>query len=133
MKTMQTIINPIHNPSKEILLNTDFYKTIYANQLTSNDIGKIIYFIHNRGISCRKITKLIDTHFTHSAIDNNSSAKALISHFEFPMYIETSRDKLFDTATRIILDNDKGNKKPESVLEFFSNRDLVLYTSKLLE
>ena len=55
MQTMQTI-NPINNPSREMLLNTDFYKTIYANQLTSNDIVKKIYFIHNRGISCRIIS-----------------------------------------------------------------------------
>jgi len=132
MKTIKTIINPIDNPSREILLNTDFYKTIYANQLTSNDIGKKIYFIHNRGISCRKITKLTDRHFTHSAIDNNSSAEALISHFEFPMYMDISLDKLFDTATRIILDNCIGNKNPDSVLSFFSNRDLVLHTSVFL-
>ena len=133
MQTMQTI-NPINNPSREMLLNTDFYKTIYANQLTSNDIGKKIYFIHNRGISCRIISKLTDTHFTHSALDNSSIAENLISYFKVePMYIDTSRDKFFDTTARIILDSQCGNKKSESVMGFFSNCDLVFYTSKLLE
>jgi hypothetical protein len=129
MKTMQTNINP----TRELLLNKDFYKTIYANQLCKNDINKNIYFIHNRGISCRKITKLTNRHFTHSAIDNNSSAEALISHFEFPMYMDISRDKLFDISTRIILDNNSGNKKTNSVMEFFNNRYLVSYTSSFLE
>jgi hypothetical protein len=129
MKIMQTNINP----TRELLLNKDFYKTIYANQLCKNDINKNIYFIHNRGISCRKITKLTNRHFTHSAIDNNSSAEALISHFEFPIYMDISRDKLFDASVRIILDNAAGNKKTNSVMEFFNNQYLVSYTSSFLE
>lgn len=128
MKTMQTNINP----TKEILLNKDFYKTIYANQLCQNDINKNIYFIHNHGISCRKITKLTNRHFTHSGINDSSKAEALISHFEFPMYMDISRDKLFDITTRVILDNNAGNEKTDSVLSFFSNRDLVSYTSRFL-
>ena len=133
MKTMQTIFSAINNPSREMLLNTDFYKTIYANQLTSNDIGKKIYFIHDNSVYCRILNNLTDTHFTHSSIDNSSKAIVLISHFDFPMYIENDRDKLFDTTIRIILDNNVGNEKPDSVLAFFSNRDLVFYTGKFLE
>jgi hypothetical protein len=51
MKTMHTNINT----SREILLNKEFYKTIYANQLTTNDIGKKVYFIHSDDITCRII------------------------------------------------------------------------------
>lgn len=129
---MKTMANIIDNPTRDMLYNIRFYKSVYANELTQNDIGKNIYFIHNRGISCRKITKLTNRHFTHSAIDNNSSAEALISHFEFPMYMDISRDKLFDIAIRVILDNNSGNEKMDSVLSFFSNRDLVSYTSRFL-
>jgi len=130
---MKNIDHTMKNLNAERLQNPGLYKTIYANELTNTDIGKKVYFIHNRGISCRKITKVSDNHFTHSAIDNNSSAEALISYFKFPMYMDISRDKLFDTSVRIILDNDHGNRKPDSVLRFFSNSDLVLYTSRLLE
>ena len=121
------------NLNVETLQNPGLYKTIYANELTINDIGKKVYLIHRYGISCRKITKVSDKHFTHSALDNSNKAESLISHFVFPMYMNTSRDKLFDTSVRIILDNQIGNKKPDSVLEFFSNRDLVFFTSMLLE
>lgn len=130
---MKTIVNTINNLTRDILCNTGLYKVIYANELTSNDISKKIYFIHSHGIICRKITKLTDIHFTHSGINDFSKAEVLISHYNFPMYIDISRDKLLDTTTRIILDNNAGNQKPDSVLSFFSNRDLVLYASKFLE
>ena len=133
MKTMQVINHAMKNINLETLQNPGFYKTIYANQLTSNDIGKKIYFIHYNGVYCRILNKLTNTHFTHSSLDNSSKSIVLISHFHYPMYIENDRDKLFDTTVRIILDNGIGNKKPDSVLEFFSNRDLVFYTSRLLE
>ena len=62
-----------------------------------------------------------------------NNAECLISYFEFPIYIDISRDKLFDTTVRIILDNTAGNKKLDSVMEFFNNRYLVSYTSSFLE
>jgi hypothetical protein len=129
---MKTMVNIIDNPTRDILHNIGFYKTVYANELTSNDIGKKIYFIHQHGISCRKISNVSDTHFTHSSLDDSSAAESLIHHFHSPMYMETSRDKLFDTATRIILDNQYGNDKQVSILNFFRNRDLILHTSNLL-
>ena len=130
---MKTIVNVITHATIDMLYNRGFYKTIYANELTSNDIGKKVYFIHSDDITCRIINKLTDTHFTHSGINDSSKAEVLISHYDFPMHMDTSRDKLFDTATHIILDNQYGNKKSESILSFFSNRDLVLYASKFLE
>lgn len=129
---MKTMVNIINNLTRDMLDNNGFYKTVYANELTPNDIGKKIYFIHHHGISCRKISNVSHTHFTHSSLDDSSAAESLIHHFHCPMYMETSRDKFFDTAIRIILDNQYRNQKPESVLSFFSNRDLVLYTSTLL-
>ena len=133
-KTMQSIDHTIKNIDSETLKNPGFYKEIYPNNLTSKNIGQKVYFTHSHGISCRIISKLSDTHFTHSSIDCSSTAEVLISYFKVvPMYIDTSRDKLFDTTVSIILDNNIGNKKPESVMRFFSNRDLVLYTSGLLE
>jgi len=133
LQTMRVINHTIKNINSQTLQNSGFYKKIYANKLTTKNIGQKIYFIHSHGISCRILTKLTNTHFTHASLDDSSKAEVLISYFDYPMYIETTRDKLFDTSIRIILDNDIGNKKPESVLEFFSNRDLVFYTSRLLE
>lgn len=130
---MKTIDNTIKKLNTDLLDNNGFYKTVYANELTTNDIGKKIYFIHCHGITCRKINKLTDTHFIHSGINDSSKAEVLISYYDFPMHMDISRDKLFDTATRIFLDNNVGNQKPDSILSFFSNRDLVLYTSRFLE
>ena len=129
---MKTMVNIIENPTRDMLYNIGFYKGVYANELTSNDIDKQIYFIHNHGISCRKISNVSDTHFTHSSLDKSSAAESLIHHFHSPMYMDISRDKLFDIAIRVILDNNSGNEKMDSVLSFFSNRDLVSYTSRFL-
>lgn len=130
---MKNIDHTMKNLNAERLQNPGLYKTIYANELTINDIGQKIYLVHRYGISCRKITKVSDRHFTHSALDDSNKAESLISYFEFPIYMDISRDKLFDTSVRIILDNDHGNRKPDSVMRFFSNNDLVFYTSRLLE
>uniref|UniRef100_A0A6C0DAV6 Uncharacterized protein n=1 Tax=viral metagenome TaxID=1070528 RepID=A0A6C0DAV6_9ZZZZ len=130
---MKTIDYTMKNLNVETLQNPGLYKTIYANELTINDIGKKVYLIHRYGISCRKITKVSDRHFIHSALDNSNKAESLISYFVFPMYMNTSRDKLFDTSIRIILDNAAGNNKLDSVMEFFNNRYLVSYTSSFLE
>jgi hypothetical protein len=130
---MKIIDHTIKNLSIELLRNSGFYKIIYANQLTLNDIGKKIYLVHRYGIFCRKITKVSDRHFTHSALDDSNKAETLISYFVFPIYMDISRDKLFDISTRIILDNTAGNKKTNSVMEFFNNRYLVSYTSSFLE
>ena len=129
---MKMIDHTIKNLSIELLHNSGFYKIIYANQLTINDIGQKIYLVHRYGISCRKISKVSHRHFTHSELDDSNNAESLISHFEFPMYMDIIRDKLFDIATHIILDNNAGNEKTDSVLSFFSNRDLVSYTSRFL-
>ena len=130
---MKIIDHTIKNLSIELLHNSIFYKIIYANQLTLNYIGKKIYLVHRYGISCRKISKVSDRHFTHSALDDSNKAESLISYFVFPIYMDISRDKLFDASVRIILDNAAGNKKTNSVMEFFNNRYLVSYTSSFLE
>lgn len=127
MKTMQ-----IAKPTIELILNPDFYKPIHATDLTVKSIGQIVFFIHKYGITSRIITKSSHTHFTHSSLDETSSAESLIQYFDGVMYIDISRNKLFDTATRIILDNQYGNEKSESVMGFFSNRDLIFHTSCLL-
>lgn len=136
MKTMQpirAIDHSIKNINLETIQNPGFYKKIHANNLTSKNIGQKIYFVHDHCVYCRLLTKLTNTHFTHSSLHDSSKAHVLISYYDFPIYIENNRDKLFDTTVRIILDNNVGNEKPGSVLAFFSNRDLVFYTSKLLE
>jgi hypothetical protein len=130
---MKMIDHTMKHLSIELLHNSGFYKIIYANQLTINDIGQKIYLVHRYGISCRKISKVSHRHFTHSELDDSNNAESLISYFEFPIYIDISRDKLFDTTVRIILDNTAGNKKVDSVMEFFNNRYLVSYTSSFLE
>jgi len=122
----------IKNMKLETIMNPDLYKKIYANNLTSINIGQKIYFVNEHGIFCRILTKLTDKYFTHASLLDSSSADVHISYYDFPIYIENNRDKLFDTTIRIILDNEHGNRKSDSVMRFFSNRDLVFYTSGLL-